>query len=212
MALLIQRARQLILKERPTIAVAGNQNMFCDMSRFEDIFHINLQLFLAQDDGDLEKKAREAAQSGADLLIGGNTVIAAAKEAGVPSLFLSNTEDSLRTAFLLAQSMDLALQNQKRSQAQMDVLLDSRYMGALTLNPLGEVLSANSIIVELLGMEQARIIGQPVCALSSFPFSDLGSILPAAACAGKPRANFTAAIAKILPSTSASAQPLCSGK
>ena len=170
MALLIQRARQLILKERPTIAVAGNQNMFCDMSRFEDIFHINLQLFLAQDDGDLEKKAREAAQSGADLLIGGNTVIAAAKEAGVPSLFLSNTEDSLRTAFLLAQSMDLALQNQKRSQAQMDVLLDSRYMGALTLNPLGEVLSANSIIVELLGMEQARIIGQPVCAL--FPDLD----------------------------------------
>ena len=71
MALLIQRARQLILKERPTIAVAGNQNMFCDMSRFEDIFHINLQLFLAQDDGDLEKKAQEAAQSGADLLIGG---------------------------------------------------------------------------------------------------------------------------------------------
>ena len=125
MALLIQRARQLILKERPTIAVAGNQNMFCDMSRFEDIFHINLQLFLAQDDEDLERKAQ-------------------------------------------------ALQNQTRSQAQ--------------------------------------IIGQPVCALSSFPFSDLGSILPTAACAGKPRANFTAAIAKILPSTSASAQPLCSGK
>ena len=125
MALLIQRARQLILKERPTIAAAGNQNMFCDMSRFEDIFHINLQLFLAQDDEDLERKAQ-------------------------------------------------ALQNQTRSQAQ--------------------------------------IIGQPVCALSSFPFSDLGSILPAAACAGKPRANFTAAIAKILPSTSASAQPLCSGK
>ena len=47
MALLIQRARQLIPKECPTIAVAGNQNMFCDMSRFEDIFHINLQLFLA---------------------------------------------------------------------------------------------------------------------------------------------------------------------
>ncbi len=45
MALLIQRARQLILKERPTIAVAGNQNMFCDMSRFEDIFHINLPAF-----------------------------------------------------------------------------------------------------------------------------------------------------------------------
>ena len=81
MALLIQRARQLILKERPTIAVAGNQNMFCDMSRFEDIFHINLQLFLAQDDEDLERKAQEAVQSGADLLIGGNTVIAAAKEA-----------------------------------------------------------------------------------------------------------------------------------
>ena len=76
MALLIQRARQLIPKECPTIAVAGNQNMFCDMSRFEDIFHINLQLFLAQDDEDLERKAQEAVQSGADLLIGGNTVIA----------------------------------------------------------------------------------------------------------------------------------------
>ena len=174
MALLIQRARQLIPKECPTIAVAGNQNMFCDMSRFEDIFHINLQLFLAQDDEDLERKAQEAVQSGADLLIGGNTVIAAAKEAGIPSLFLSNTEDSIRTAFLLAQNMDQALQNQKRSQAQMDVLLDSRYTGALSLDPQGKVLSANSIMEEFLGMAQAQIIGQPVCAL--FPDLEQGQL------------------------------------
>ena len=174
MALLIQRARQLIQKDRPVIAVAGNQNMFCDMSRFDEIFHINLLLFPACDDDDLAQKAQEAAQSGADLLIGGNTVIAAAKEAGIPSLFLSNTEDSIRTALLLAQNMDQALQNQKRSQAQMDVLLDSRYTGALSLNPQGEVLSANSIMEELLGMKQAQITGQPVFAL--FPDLEQGQL------------------------------------
>lgn len=170
MALLIQRARQLIPKERPTIAVAGNQNMFCDMSRFEDIFHINLLLFLARDDDDLALKAQEAVQSGADLLIGGNTVVEAAKSAGVPSLFLSNTEDSIRTAFLLAQNMDRALQNQKRSQAQIDILLDSRYTGALNLNPQGIAVTANQVMESLLGLSQKQIIGQPVSSL--FPDLD----------------------------------------
>ena len=42
MALLVVKARQIVKKARPIIAVVGFQNMFCDMTYFETIYDICL--------------------------------------------------------------------------------------------------------------------------------------------------------------------------
>ncbi len=66
-------------------------------------------------------------EDGADLIIGGDTVVSLASRRG-PSLFLSMTEDSIRNAFSVAESMDFAMA-QKRSEVQMETLLDYSFNG-----------------------------------------------------------------------------------
>ena len=45
MALLIVKAKQILKKEHPVIAVVGFQNMFCDMSYFDSLYGIELHTF-----------------------------------------------------------------------------------------------------------------------------------------------------------------------
>ena len=47
MALLVVKAKQILKKENPVIAVVGFQNMFCDMSYFDSIYAIELRTFYA---------------------------------------------------------------------------------------------------------------------------------------------------------------------
>ena len=40
MALLVTRAKQIVKKPKPMIAVVGFYNMFCDMSYFDELYEI----------------------------------------------------------------------------------------------------------------------------------------------------------------------------
>lgn len=159
MGLLITRAKQILKKPNPVIAVVGFQNMFCDMTYFDSIYEIRLRTFFAERAGELEAAAREAVEQGAQLIIGGDTAVAAAAKAGVPSLFLSMTEDSLRGAFLVAERMDYAMESQKRSRAQMETLLDNSFNGVARLDGEGRIVEVNSIMADLLQMEKEDILG-----------------------------------------------------
>ena len=45
MALLVIKAKQIVKKNVPVIAVVGFENMFCDMSYFDSIYGIELQTY-----------------------------------------------------------------------------------------------------------------------------------------------------------------------
>ena len=47
MALLVTKARQILNKPHPVIAVIGTRNMFCDMSYFDLIYDIELRTYLS---------------------------------------------------------------------------------------------------------------------------------------------------------------------
>lgn len=162
MALVIQKAKQLVKKERPAVAVAGTQNMFCDMSCFEEIFNITLNLFLEKDGGKLEEAAVKAAESGADIVIGGDLAIEAAKAKGLPSLFMSITEDSLRNAFRTAEIMEQVIQKEKLSQAKMEILLDSQYIGTMNFDRDGRVTYMNGVMEQLLERKKTDTLGMAV--------------------------------------------------
>lgn len=162
MALLITKAKQIINRDCPVIAVVGFQNMFCDMSYFEQIYHIKLNTYYAQKSSELEEKAREAAADGADLVIGGDVAVNEAKKAGIPSLFLSITEDSLRMAFAMAESLDFAMGAEKKSNARLETLLDYSFNGVINLDQNGIVTAVNPIMEELLGRPKEELNGKPV--------------------------------------------------
>lgn len=160
MALLVVKARQIVKKDRPVIAAVGFKNMFCDMTYFDDLYGIQLRTYFASGGADLENKALEALEDGADLLIGGDVAVAAAKERGVPSLFLSITEDSLRTAFAMAESLAFAMGAERRSHAQIEAILDYSFNGVVNIDRDGAIVSLNPVMKEILKAETEDIKGR----------------------------------------------------
>ena len=130
LGLLVVRAKEIVKKETPVIAVVGFRNMFSDMSLFNTIYDIELRSYFAASNSLLEAAAEEAAEDAADLMIGGEVATETAKRHGIPSLFLATTEDALRRAFDVAQRMLFALEKEAESRvipAQSEDGLPSYY-------------------------------------------------------------------------------------
>ena len=169
MALLVVKARQIVKKAKPIIAVVGFQNMFCDMTYFETIYDIKLRTYFAANGSGLKEKAMEAVEDGADLMIGGDIAVETAKEADIPSLFLSITEDSLRTAFSMAESLDFAMGAEKRSTAQIETLLDYSFNGVVNMDRKGVITTVNPVMRDILGADGEQVAGRHITQV----FSDI---------------------------------------
>lgn len=102
---MLERAARIIRKENPVVAFVLFQNMTCDMSGLDGHCGVRLREYYVQHPELLRGAAVQAIEDGADLVIGGETVLAAAEEAGVPSLFLVNAEDAMCNAILEAQRL-----------------------------------------------------------------------------------------------------------
>lgn len=163
MALLVTRAKQIIGKPRPVIAVVGFKNMFCDMSYFDTIYDIELRTYYARTGAELPEVTMEAVREQADLIIGGDTAVEIATREQIPSLFLSITEDSLKTAFSMAESMDYAMGVEKRSAAQMETLLDYSFSGVVKVDPAGIITDVNLLMEDILSRKREELIGKPLC-------------------------------------------------
>lgn len=161
MALLVTRARQVVKKAQPVIAVVGFKNMFCDMSYFDELYDIKLRTYYGKTglERELKELALQAVADGADLIIGGDTAVETAAREGVPSLFLSMTEDSLKNAFSMAESVAYAMEVEKKSAAQIETLLDYTFNGVIRLDSGGVVLGLNPQMEDMTGRSQKEVKG-----------------------------------------------------
>lgn len=162
MALLVMKAKQIVKKPRPVIAVVGFQNMFCDMSYFDELYGIELRTYFARQGAGLPGAVRSAMEDQADLIIGGDTAVTLATQAGVPSLFLSMTEDSMRQAFSMAESMDYAMSVEKKTAAQIETISDYSFSGIMRMDADGLVTAVNPVMEDLFGKPQEKLCGQNV--------------------------------------------------
>ncbi len=167
MALLVMRAKQIVKKQQPVIAVVGFKNMFCDMSFFDELYGIQLRTYFAQVGAELSDVVVQAMENGADLVIGGDTAVSMAAAAGIPSLFLSMTEDSLRQAFAMAERMEFAMNAERKTAAQMETLLDYSFNGVIRLDREGIVTAVNPLMEEMTGQSQENLKGKAIGAVAS---------------------------------------------
>ena len=162
MALLVTRAKQIAGKPRPVIAVVGFKNMFCDMSFFDELYEIELRTYYTGQGAGLPAAAHRAVDDGVDVMIGGDTAVLVATEAGVPSLFLSMTEDSMRQAFSMAESMEYAMNVEKKTAAQMETVLDYSFSGVIRLDGDGVITAINPLMEDMIGRGQAELKGRDI--------------------------------------------------
>lgn len=162
MGLLVMRAKQIVKKPRPRIGVVGFKNMFCDMSYFDELYDIELGIYYAGEDAQLPQAVEAAVADGVDLIIGGDTAVGAATKAGLPSLFLSMTEESVRQAFEVAEQVDYAMNQEKKSAAQMETLLDYSYSGIIRLSKDGTVLAVNRMMEDMIRQQEEELKGKKI--------------------------------------------------
>ena len=146
MALLVIRAKKIIKKERPYIAVIAPKNMLCDMSYFESIYEIDLKIYNEESKDELETATVDAFENGVDIIIGGETAVNKANSLGMPSLFLSTTEESLKNAINIAGNVRYAMQTERKSNAQLETILDYSFTGVIKLDVDGKILVINKIM------------------------------------------------------------------
>jgi len=167
MGLVITRAKELLKKENPVIAVIGFHNMFCDMSHFEEIFRIRLKTYLVKYAEELKSAVSQAVLDGADLIIGGEIVMNYAKDYGIPSLFFASTEDSIQQAFRIAARVAYASDLEKKNTAELKTLLDYSFNAIIRLNATGNVVLMNQIAESLLQKSANEATGRHI--LELFP-------------------------------------------
>lgn len=162
MALLIKKAKQLVMKERPVIAVVGFANMFGDMTYFNEIFDIELRRYLIPMGERIEDASRMALDERPDVVIGGEVTVEMAERDGIPAVFFSSTEDSLRIAVESALKLDTAMESEKLHNAQIDMLLDYSFNAIVRIARDRTIQSVNPRMCEILEEKEESIRGRKV--------------------------------------------------
>ena len=163
--MLIKEAKRLVKKDRPVISVIGFENMFSDMSYFNEIYDIELRRYLVPMGERIEDAARMALDERPDVVIGGELVVEMAKKDGVPAVFFTATEDSLRNAMENAVILDRAMESEKNHAAQIDTLLDYSFNAIVRIAPNRKILSVNSRMCDILEAREEDLTDRNVQAV-----------------------------------------------
>lgn len=107
---MLERAKRVVHKSHPHIAIVTFKNMACDLSGLDEQCGVHLHEYFVQNLELLRPAAMQAIEDKVDLIIGGQTVLTVADDAGIPSIFITNTEDAveaaIKEAFQLAATFD----------------------------------------------------------------------------------------------------------
>ncbi|WP_099203805.1 sigma 54-interacting transcriptional regulator [Scatolibacter rhodanostii] len=159
---LILELRKEIPQEVPKIALIGFTNLFSDTSQFNELFHIDLSLYLVNNNEEMLSAVEQAAQDGMNAVIGGRIVCEKASVMGIKSKFLSSGEESLRNALGAAERACYAIDLVKRNSAEMDAMLKYTFSGIMQVNRTGTILRVNRAMFNLLEHPPSEILGKDI--------------------------------------------------
>lgn len=157
--LLIAKAKQLIHKKRPHIAVIGFENTYSDMSHFEELFEIQLSTFYVTETDELQAAVEKAKQNNVDIVIGGDRVSEAAERLGLPSLFNEATGESVREALLIAEKAGYAIDLERHAASQLDSIMETSLDGIIRLDAEGRVTAVNEVVRDVLRKQDHELLG-----------------------------------------------------
>ena len=159
LGLLILRAKKIINKPTPHIAVFGWGEMLCDTTYFDTLYGIQLKRYIFEDDEKCFDIMENACGEKPDLVIGGLQVQEFAAYRGIPFLSFISTDESIKTALDNAESLYHMSEMEQFNYAQVSTILDSSNNGIIKLTPAGTVLLMNPAMEHMLGQSQMKKIG-----------------------------------------------------
>lgn len=169
--LLLQKAKLMVKKEHPVIALIAFDNMLCDVSYMEELFGVTLKVAVMKRSEETPGILDKMEAYHPDLVIGGEITCNEAERRGYTTLFYRATEESIKEALESARAMAFATEIEKQNTAQFETVLDTSFNGIVKVNMDGNIIVVNKLVEKLIGKEKEDVVG---CALAEvFPQIDM---------------------------------------
>lgn len=169
--LLLQKAKLMVKKEHPVIALIAFDNMLCDVSYMEELFGVTLKVAVMKRSEETQGILDKMEAYHPDLVIGGEITCNEAERRGYLTLFYRATEESIKEALESARAMAFATEIEKQNTAQFETVLDTSFNGIVKVNMHGNIIVVNKLVEKLIGKEKEDVVG---CALTEvFPQIDM---------------------------------------
>lgn len=169
--LLLQKAKLMVKKEHPVIALIAFDNMLCDVSYMEELFGVTLKVAVMKRSEETPGILDKMGAYHPDLVIGGKITCNVAERRGYPTLFYRATEESIKEALESARAMAFATEIEKQNTAQFETVLDTSFNGIVKVNMDGNIIVVNKLVEKLIGKEKEDVVG---CTLAEvFPQIDM---------------------------------------
>ncbi len=164
--LLIQKAKTIVKKEHPYIVLIAFENMLCDLSYVEELFHVRFKVIYLNRIEEAEGIIA-GLEEAPDIIIGGEGTCRAAETIGYLAIFYQSTEESLQEALLAAKNASYAAESEKLNSAQFETVLDTSFNGIIKVNAEGRIIVINKLVENLFGRNNEDVVG-----------ADLTEVLP----------------------------------
>lgn len=163
MGLLVIKAKKILKKKKPIIAIVGVKNMFCDMQHFDVLYNVILRTYYVDNIEDITMSVEKAVSEGASFIIGGDIATRHAQELNMPCLFVDTFgEEAIKSVLSIAYKVGWALDLEKKHSAQLKTLLDYSFNGIIKINKHGSIEALNSIAEDMLDIEAANVLNKPI--------------------------------------------------
>ncbi len=159
---LISRAKSLVEKDCPVIALTGPENMFAYINTgfLEEYYDIKLRFYTFVDPEQMRLTAKQAIEEGADVLIGGWAVGEICEQEAFPFVKTESGRESLLESCRTASYVGEALALQKRYAKSLQTIIDYTYGGIIELDEELRIQHVNRFSENLLLSDSSQMKGR----------------------------------------------------
>ena len=143
----------------PRIGLIGVANMFSDTSRFNELFGIELKLYMVRQNEELANAVSQAQADGCVGVIGGDIVCETARQKKLAYKYIPTGSESVHNALNFASRVGYAIDLEKHNSAEINALLNYTFNGIIQVDSSGVIRRVNRIGYSLLGQASSTLLG-----------------------------------------------------
>ncbi len=159
---LLKKAKSLIKKEKPHVALLVFRNMVRDMEELSELFDVQLTVHYLEGLDNIGGTLHSIASDEVDMIIGGHAVCREAETIGLLAIRYGASVVSVREALFEADRMSFAIDTEKHNSAQFETLLDTTFNGIIKINESAQITVINRIVEDLAGQDAESVKGLPI--------------------------------------------------
>ena len=160
--LLLKKAKKMLDKPRPHIAIVASIGMMCDMSEMSEMFDVDLDTISFKSMKELPAIIRDLLNRGIDLIIGGAMACEIALNYGCMALLFKTSVESVLEVLREIDRISYAIENDQQNRVLMQTLMDAAGNGLIRMNRDAKIIHINKTIEELFDCKQDDVMGEPV--------------------------------------------------